>query len=300
MYKKIIWFVLLLLPSIVEAQSFNQVGSAEVLQPFGAPADPDIQGLVWNKWTTENFTILSLDKAQGKSLFDNIENIKTWTVHRWGLRDVKFSAECRVFCVSTKDLLKKLFNLDSSHGEVRKNNGSIEISALWLVLDENPAKTIPPALTYVVLSEIEQQGNTEFGMWAKRGISFLNSTRSQIRTNFQELQTQLDGNQELFFSNGLFGITEDQFFSLSSDKKELFDIEAGILCLLLRKEFGQDNLLLFFQTKQSEEDLSRQYGFSDYQQFDATFKRYMTYLIQDAVSGRLPDTYIDINNKGDG
>ena len=36
----------------------------------------DIKDLVWNKWETPNFIILSIDEDQGRYLAENIESIK--------------------------------------------------------------------------------------------------------------------------------------------------------------------------------------------------------------------------------
>ena len=84
--------------------------SAQVFTPssYQPPANEDLKNLVWNKWNTNNFTILSIDQAQGEYLFNNLEAIKTWSLTRWGMSDLKYSAECRVFCVPNKNLMKKL------------------------------------------------------------------------------------------------------------------------------------------------------------------------------------------------
>jgi hypothetical protein len=261
-----------------------------------APSDPSIQNLAWNKWDTANFTILSIDEAQGRYLFENIEQMKTWVLSRWGLPDVKFSAQCKVLCVPNKDLLKKLFRLDNSQGEVRRNqDGTLNMTVLWLVLDTKPAEVIPPALTQVCLSEFEQSQRLKFPLWTYRGMSILNGTLPQIRADFGSLGGRIDTDQRMFFGNKLFMLTEDEWRKSDVETKKLYDQQAGAMCLLLRKEFGQKNFHSFMSLQGSEQDLAKVYGFRGYSEFDSTYKRFMKNLSADVTSGRTPDAYLQIS-----
>ncbi|MHA2043784.1 MAG: hypothetical protein ACW99G_03260, partial [Candidatus Thorarchaeota archaeon] len=74
---------------------------------FTQTNDPDIKGLNWYKGSSGKFTVLSIDKENAKYVLDNIDNMRKWTLTRWGLPDIAFSAECRIMCVPNKALMKK-------------------------------------------------------------------------------------------------------------------------------------------------------------------------------------------------
>lgn len=294
---KLVTTIFLSLAMVSAAFGQDPVSHYQLPQPYNqeAPSDPELKNLVWNKWDTENFTILSLDAGQGKYLHDNIEQMKTWVLSRWGLPDVKFSAECRVLCVPNQQLMKKLFRLDQSHGEVRRNkDGKIELSVLWLVLDKKPAEVIPPSLTLVCLAELESR-NLKMDYWTVRGMSLLNGTLPQIRSELAPLSGVIAADNKIFFSQKLFATTEEDWKKLSVEQRRLFDQESAALCLLLRKEFGQDNLLKFISTGGGEQNFASVYGFQSFQVFDSTLKSYMTNLAQDVAQNRTPNSYLQIS-----
>ena len=76
----------------------------------------EIEGKQWNRWTSKNFTVLALDDTQAKYLHGHLEEIKSWSLARWGLYDIDFSVECKLICVSDPVLFEKLFKI--------KQNGS--------------------------------------------------------------------------------------------------------------------------------------------------------------------------------
>lgn len=294
---KLVTTIFLSLAMVSAAFGQSPVSHYQLPQPYNqeAPSDPELKNLVWNKWDTENFTILSLDAGQGKYLHDNIEQMKAWVLARWGLPDVKFSAECRVLCVPNQQLMKKLFRLDQSHGEVRRNkDGKIELSVLWLVLDKKPAEVIPPSLTLVCLAELESR-NLNVGYWAVRGMSVLNGTIPQIRSQLAPLNGVITSDDKMYFSQKLFTMTEEDWKKETVEKRHLFDQEAAALCLLLRKEFGQDNLLKYLSTGGGEQNFANVYGFQSFQVFDSTLKSYMTNLAQDVAQNRTPNSYLQIS-----
>src|SRR4051812_26115945 len=93
---------------------FSNTVYAQIEHPYGVltPTDADLKNLAWNRYTTENFAILSIDDEQGRWLAHNIEHIKKWCLTRWGFPENSrhlFTKECRVFCVPDKILMKKLF-----------------------------------------------------------------------------------------------------------------------------------------------------------------------------------------------
>ena len=85
--------------------------------------------------------------------------------------------------------------------------------------------------------------------------------------------------------------------ALPPERKAIFDREAATLCLLLRKEFGQQKFIEFIKNNSSQNALHQVYGFNGYSQFDESFKRYFYNLSQDIVNNRTPDNYLKINGK---
>lgn len=294
--KKLFFILILLLSPMVYGQ--EQISSVTLPYPTNVPPvqDPQLQNLTWSHSETENFDILSLDVEQGKYLAQNIEQMKTWVLTRWGLPDVKFSVRCRVCCVPNKELMEKIFRLDRSYGETIKDaSGRIKASSLWLLLDTKPAESIPPALTTISLKEVEQNYNVKIGFWAQRGMSILNGTLPQIRSSLILVDSPLKANSEMFFSYGLFTFTEKTWLEQTKEMQRLFDAEAACLLLLLRKEFGQENFLKFVSTNGTEADFTNIYGFRNYSEFDSTFKRYMLNISNDIVQKKTPDDYLQVS-----
>jgi hypothetical protein len=277
--------------------------SQEVVYPtvYVGTVDTEIKDLKWHKWTTKNFVVLAINETQGKFLANNIEKIKAWSLSRWGVPKTEalnfnFSAECRVFCVPDKTLMKKLFGIETSRVEIKRQQDKIELSVIWLVLDDIPLKTIPVPLSEVCFSEFNQRYNNKISYCILRGMCLLNSPVLNIRLELVELSK----NKEVYFSQSMFEMTFDQWNKLSEDKKKTFDRECIVLCLLMRKEFGETKLYNFFSAEKiqsPEAALNFVYGFSDYKKFDVSLFRYTKELCSDVVAGKTPDSYLIIKAK---
>lgn len=256
-----------------------------------APFDykPPKTEVKWIVFETPNFSIGVTDKEQGIYLQRNLEKMKTWAYTRWGLPDMDFSKKCKVFCVPNKKLMKTLFGLNGSYGEVTK-----DASSLWLIWEPemSPAQTIPSALTLVCAAEFERASGIKMDYWFVRGMAYLNATIPQIRHNFLKLKTHLDKDDKIYFSKAIFTMDEER--CRKQKNMLLFDLEAAALCLMLRKEFGQKNLALFVSGNPSEQAMRAVYGFDGYRDFDSTFKRYMLNLCEDVSGDITPNDYLDI------
>ena len=258
------------------------------------PTDPALKGKKWNRWETPNFTILSLDREQGGYLFENLENIKRWTLNRWGLPNIKFSAECRILCVPDQETMKKLFRISSSQVESREEDGRIKMHVIWLVFDQRPVECIPSAITMICLSELEQKYEFEFPFWVRRGMSILNLSTSQIEAAMREMRSRIQERDKLYFSESMLRMTKERFSKLEPELQLLYDAEAAILCLLVRKEFGQRNFLWLATVPSTEESVRQVLGFSSFKSLDETFKRYLYHLSEDVSLGETPGHYLDI------
>jgi len=262
--------------------------SAQVFTPssYQPPANEDLKNLVWNKWNTNNFTILSIDQAQGEYLFNNLEAIKTWSLTRWGMSDLKYSAECRVFCVPNKNLMKKLFGRETSVSEVIYDGNKIKISAIWFVFDEEPIDSIPSQLVLVNLKETEQVYGKKLGFWFYRGSLVLNHSVASIRR-------VLTNGTMGFDQKNLLSLTEEQWSSLDQEKKNQYDFQSACLCILFRKEYGEKNMLNFVLNP----DPKVVVGFKTDEEFNLTYIRFCGNLVADLKNNKTPDNYLIINKK---
>ena len=81
--------------------SSSNIAYSQIEYPQGQPtaADADLEGLRWNRYTTDNFVILSIDNNQGRWLYQNVEKIKQLSLTRWGFPQTseEFTQECRIF-----------------------------------------------------------------------------------------------------------------------------------------------------------------------------------------------------------
>ena len=253
--------------------------------------DPEIKNLVWNRYITNNFTILSINDDQGYWMKNNIENIKSWCLTRWGLPDVKFSKECRVFCVPNSAMLKKLFNLDSSKMEIRTKDGSLEITAMWLALDEKPSNLIPVQVSEIIFTEFEYANKFKFPLWAKKGMALMNSSIADIKNEFISLSDAKN------VVENILNMSQNQFDKLTFDKKNQFIKQSAALILMIRKEFGEVKLHSFLKVSYqngSLEALQKVLGFSGYSDFEKTYLRYTNGLSKDISQKATPDSYLQI------
>ena len=264
----------------------TSLGYSQTIYPgkYSPPNDPELKNLVWNKWNTNNFTILSIDQDQGEYLYKNIEAIKTWSITRWGFDDIKYSAECRVFCVPNKSLMKKLFGRETPVAEVMYDeNNKIKLSGIWLVFDGQPIDSIPAQLVLVNLKEIEQTTGNKFNFWFYRGSFVLNHS-------VQSIKGLLNNGTIGFENKSLLSTTESQWAELDQDKKNQFDFQSACLCLLLRKEYGQKNMTNFVKNP----DPKAVIGFKTDDEFGLTCIRFSSNLVADIKNGRTPDDYLII------
>lgn len=273
------------------------VAPVEVKQELKTTAIPkELEGLQWNRWTSKNFVVLSLNDTQAQYLHKHLESIKTWIFSRWGLYDINFSAPCKLICVDDPRLFEKLFKIGRTHVEIRKENGKIKESVIFLLITDDPAHTIPVPLSEVCYLEFEQQYQANFSWAAIRGMAVLNGAIDQIRAYILELKPVVDSNQPLYFSKGLLEMTADQYAAESQEKKHLYDQCAMAFILMIRKEFGQEKLHAFLKTHTEEGPVKAlaTLGFKGYDDFDMVFKRYLLDITREIANKKAPDSYLQI------
>lgn len=271
----------------------------EVTKSNGLPKE--LEGLSWNRWTSKNFVVCSLNDPQAQYLHKHLELVKGWTFSRWGMYDIDLSVPCKLICVDNKDIYKKLFNLNNTKVEIRKNGGGKIIeTVIFLLIDGPPSHTVPIPLTEICMAEFAQKYNGNFGVWTYKGMSYLNGTLDQIRKNILDIKPLLDKNEPLFYSKGLLEMDYERYRLLSDEQKSTFNSCSTVFALMIRKEFGQEKFLKFLQKTAEnapEQALKEILLFEDYDKFDKVFKRYMVDLTNDISVGRTPDSYLQIKEK---
>ena len=167
----------------------------------------EIKGLQWNRWTSENFTVLATNDIQAQYLHKHLELIKSWVYSRWGLADTDFSSECKLVVVDDPELFQKMFRIKDSRVEVRRTNGKISETVIFMLIDGDPSSTVPIPLSEICFAELAAKYNTDFGWWSYRGMSLLNGSLDQIRAEILQAKPNLDQNQPMFFSKALFDLS---------------------------------------------------------------------------------------------
>jgi hypothetical protein len=92
-------------------------------------------------------------------------------------------------------------------------------------------------------------------------------------------------------------MTEEEYTKLKPEEHAIFDAQSVVLCLMLRKEFGEAKLQGFLriaQRNKMEDVLRLVYSFQSFKNFDASYARYMKDLTNDVAASRIPDSYLEI------
>lgn len=287
-----IFSLLLMFVFTIQTGLSEEVILPSVTSGSSGSTQSDLDGLVWNRYTTENFTILSIQNSQGKWLNSNIENIKAWCLKRWGIQNFKFQKECRIMVVPNKDLLKKLFNINDNRCEIRKIKEDQEIIAVWMVLssDDDLVDVVPYFVTKCSLIEYDYYHNIKNNFALINGMALLNKSVNNIKN----IKNEEFVNYKIL---DLLAIDEDKYKKMNIDEKNKFDLNSLVLCLMLKKEFGENKFLKFlFSNKSKEDSLSYIYNFTP-NDFDKSFERYSLDLTKELKQNKVPNSYIDVKKK---
>jgi hypothetical protein len=252
---------------------------AQSLKPFGDyGGDKDsIKDLVWNRYETDNFTILSIDKKQGENLFRNIENIKKDCLSRWGLKDASLSKDCRIMLAPSKELLKRLFGLQSYRIEFRD-----DVVAIWLDVEDMNLfdNSVREAVTEVCLRDLDPS----LSFVAFKGMSELNTSSDNIKNIISRVSETQSGTNFL-------KVTEKDYQKMNQENKDKFNTDSLVFCLMLKKEFGESKFLEYFFGKND-----KICGF-DSKSLDSSYNRYYRDIFNELKKDNIPDNYLNIGRK---
>lgn len=240
------------------------------------------------KWDTVNFIILGLNDLQGYQISQQIEKIRECAISRWGLPTDSFVTRPKIVCVPNKSILKKVFHLDNSFAESRPKE-----DVCWVSCDEDLNHAISVFTTEFCIGNFERVHRVKICYWARRGMSVLNGDSQRIKAFVSPLSSHIANNNKLFFSEPIFTLDKKTLIKASAENITLFDREATLLCLMLRKEFGRVRFLWLIMDG-SIDNVRRVTGFNSYAEFDKAFKRYLYYASTDITQGRMPDSYLNV------
>lgn len=218
----------------------------------------DFKNLQWNRYTIDNFTILSISDKQGRWFYNNIRQIKNWCLSRWGITNYNLKQECRVMIVPNKELLKKFFNLEENHVEFREKDGKLEIIAAWLCLEENKKEQviddIPRIISSICIRDIminKERVNKKF---IEIGVSLLNQSTNKVKDIINATDS---------FDLDFLKLSDEEYNKLSEDLKEDYQKKSLIFCLMLKKEFGEFNFVkLMFSKENNVKNIEKIYSFN--------------------------------------
>lgn len=262
--------------------------------PVQAPAQPPIVApdMVWNRFETQNFEILSISKDQGIYIYQNVEYLRKWVLERWSIKPVDYAVKCKIIITPDKDTYVKLFKKDKV-GYVSDGKSN----TIWLYAEPRwNIDSLPKTLTAISIAEFERKHNVTFSLWLKEGMGLLNTSVPNIKANLIQLTDAFGKDNACFWSKDLLSMTPDKLTKYEAKHINLFDKEAAVLCLYLMKDNGPltfTNMLGTFTSKGANPlDALNKIGFTDYEKFDVVFYKYMYGLVTEINNKKTPDSYL--------
>ena len=235
------------------------------------------------------FTAVSDDQNHTVSLINNLQNIHSWICTRWGLPSKQLSLECRVFCMTSADVLKSKFRLSAPVVECQQDENGKWVYAMFIVADDSYVNILPFFFTKVILKDMERQYNIRFGHWLYRGMGTLNCGYTRIREKMWMARLKIQKDDGIYFSRAIFTMTEADWAKQSPELQMTYDAEAAAMCLLLFKESGKGKFLEFMGSQYTPQDMQRVFGISSYDVLDPVFKKYLV-----RVSAASSNKYLEI------
>lgn len=240
------------------------------------------ENFTWNKWETQNFIVLSIEKDHGLSLKRGIESVKEAHADKWGLKNSDLNTKCKVICVRDAEMLKRFFGIDSPRAETRSDiSGKVSTSAIWI--DFKSSQELPSLVAFVCASDGSFGDNK---LYVQRGISLLSLPSEKVKSELAQAGV-------VDFSE-ISSLSSENWFALPFQERASFDRKSAMVCLMLRKEFGEERFLKFLLGPQDQESIQNVYGFKDASEFNRTLNRYSENISKDIGKGTTPDSYVTV------
>ena len=246
-------FLCFLIPGVLLADGLSV--------PSAVKESASTKGMVWNKWETESFIILSINFGFGSELNSSLEQRKHSVCDSWGIGNSRLPVKCKLVCVPDAASLKRLFSLDSPKLEV-KNDSSGSVSEMSIWIDEERF-----GLLGGFISELCLEGKPYF---LRKGVPAI--------TDYSPAK----------ISETVLSVPSVSLDKLLSAEAQGLESQSVVACLFLRKEFGSK----IFSLVVSGTELESACGFPDRVSMQSSLTRYLNNLKSDLESGRTPATYL--------
>lgn len=247
----------------------------------------DTSKIAWNRWTTDKFSIHALNKDIGLYLYNNVEEIKQEVNNNWGIPSFDFEHEIRIFCCPSETTLHKLFNINKTSFEYKEDKKVIYV---WLVLNDSNLESLKSLIMSVSLIELEYHYKYTFPLWIHRGMPLLSVNSEKVK---ESLAFITETNKVRKVDN-LIKTDYSEYGELDEVSKKSFDISSSLLCLMIRKEFGQNN---FHKCMLKNVDIVSYLRFKDAESFGEKYRQYCGYLRNDYLTNKINENYLIIRPK---
>lgn len=244
----------------------------------------DRQDLQWNRYTTKNFTVISIDNKEGVWLSKNLDLIKDSCLKKWGITGGDLSTECRIMVVDNKDLFKKFFNITDPRVEFRKKDGKTEIIGVWLCIEKNNHEDLEKIISQICFQDMLEKKNTS-KKFIEIGIPLLNQKEEKIKKIIKNLTPDISFIEK----------KDEDYKKLKELEKTNFEENSAIFCLMLKKELGEKKFLeLMFSKGKNLDQIIKVYGYKDLAEIEMTFKRYCKDLKNSVEKNEITSKYLKV------
>jgi hypothetical protein len=127
-------------------------------------------------------------------------------------------------------------------------------------------------------------------LWFNRGVEVLNRRDDDAARSIACFSPELS-------ASDIFKMTSKSYLAMSAEERLSFDLQAAVLCVMLRKELGQIKLLSFLSLLESADTsscLTSVYGFKGIEEFDSKYESYCSDLLKEFSKGNVPNKYFTI------
>lgn len=231
--------------------------------PVGQTVPVKEGGMVWNKWETPNFVVLSIDFSFGDRIRQVAERRMSAIFGDLGLEVRRLPVKCKIVCVPDSEKLSRFFGIEVPKCEVRRDpSGAVSDISVWM--DHASEGELAGLVASACLHD-----RPEF---LRLGVSGLMRSPSDV-------------------SSTIRSASDPSLAFLAGGKASL--PESVAFCLFLRREFGID---VFSEVLGGDSPVAV-CGFSDLSSMRKSFGRYLESLKFDLESGRTPSGYLRIGRR---
>lgn len=243
--------------------------SSSVMAEDSLVAQPDKgdENLIWHKWETENFIVLSLDRGFGSALKSSLEGQRKGVCELIGAGTEDFPVKCKIVCVPDAKTLGRFFSVDEPCFEVKRDgSGGVTEMSIWM--DQERSRILRGLIASACLHD-----KSRF-----------------LRVGIPLLMAGPEETSDAVISASI----PDEWRAGNLLESDLSPELSAALCLFVRREFGS---ALFSKAMNGDSRLDSLCGFRDVEELEESFFRYVSNLKGDLESGKTPRRYLEAFTK---